>query len=187
MFRKLLLWDFCYDRQIFVQWQEEKGLLLSVRIKSRRSAGTHLSPRTQIYWLWSRVAFWNLIFDSTNIRVAFEDLLEELGPSILPSSHSHYQRLLYILSCRRCKRITAFSFAGLPSCRTNCWWVTGMFDRSMTSSGQWLLLIRYLYIGSSAKRQGFISSGKLLLFHSAHVTDSQITTVVMGRCWYQCN
>ena len=31
--------------------------------------------------------------DSTNPRAAFEDLLEELGPNILPANHSDYQRL----------------------------------------------------------------------------------------------
>ena len=160
---------FAFDWQVLIQWQGERGLLLSVRIKSRRSAGAHISPLTPTELLATdrknhRAALQILFLatDPTISRVAFEDLLKELGPSILPASHSHYQRLLcicFILILMQemqtnHKVLQFFPYSGLLQFRTNYWWATGMFDRSTTSSGQWLLLIRY--ISSFAGKQRFI-------------------------------
>ena len=76
---------FFWPTQVFIQWRVEKGSLLSAQIKSRRSAGAQLSH------------FFDSLSLFFNLRTAFEGLLEELGPSIVPASDNLYQRFQHLI------------------------------------------------------------------------------------------
>ena len=127
-----------------------------VRCSQSGSSQEDQQVLTSLLWLTHidcdlRVTFkiWFSATDSTNPpRVNFDDLLEELGPSILPASHSHYQRYIWYPAMKTkvdhflqgCLRVEQAA-DGKPGCSTDLWQAV---DGDCGRSGTW-------YIGSFAR------------------------------------
>ena len=93
--------------------------------------------------------------------MAFEGLLEELGPSILPASHSHYQRLVHIQS--EADTDTSQPRVALVSNKL----LMGNRDVRQIYDKQWTVTVVDQVCTSFALRQGFFSHRALPILHLA--------------------